>query len=206
MRKKTYKLYKIDVELKEKAIRELILNDNFENASVIVYELEFKSSELNEFKNNFIVYQTGGNFYIVPLSYRIDGDLDKFIDDIKHDAKRYSTFNYIRDFIESYKDRLNKLIRYYEQLYDKEKIDSIDLNAMYGNVEIYFSADFEFNFGFRYVREKVEEFVNLYILKNKKIPSNDEVKEFLINYSQSFDLKEVIENIINKLKLVLINI
>ncbi|MEM4460657.1 MAG: hypothetical protein QXY70_00790 [Nanopusillaceae archaeon] len=118
MKKKTYKLYKIDVELKEKAIRELILNDNFENASVIVYELEFKSSELNEFKNNFIVYQTGGNFYIVPLSYKIDGNLDKFIDDIKYDAKRYSTFNYIED----YKDRLNKLIRYYEQLYDKEKL------------------------------------------------------------------------------------
>ncbi|MEM4460656.1 MAG: hypothetical protein QXY70_00785 [Nanopusillaceae archaeon] len=77
---------------------------------------------------------------------------------------------------------------------------------MYGNVEIYFSVDFEFNFGFRYVREKVEEFVNLYILKNKKIPSNDEVKEFLINYLKSFDLKEVMENIINKLKLVLINI
>ncbi|MEM4772640.1 MAG: hypothetical protein QW648_01365 [Nanoarchaeales archaeon] len=206
MRKKTYKLYKIDVELKEKAIRELILNDNFENASVIVYELEFKSSELKEFKNNFIVYQTGGNFYIVPLSYKVDGDLDKFIDDIKYDAKRYSTFNYIRDFVESYKDRLNKLIRYYEQLYDKEKIDSIDLNAMYGNVEIYFSVDFEFKFGFRYVREKVEEFVNLYILKNKKIPSNDEVKEFLINYLKSFDLKEIMENIINKLKLALINI
>ncbi|MEM1634495.1 MAG: hypothetical protein QW714_02135 [Nanopusillaceae archaeon] len=200
MREKTYKLYKIDVELKEKAIRELILNDNFENASVIVYELEFKSSELNEFKNNFIVYQTGGNLYIVPLSYKVDGDLDKFIDNIKHDAKRYFID------IEKYKDRLNKLIIYYEQLYDKEKVDSIDLNKMYGNVEIYFSVDFEFKFGFRYVREKVEEFVNLYILKNKKIPSNDEVKEFLINYLKSFDLKEIMENIINKIKLVLINI
>lgn len=200
MREKTYKLYKIDVELKEKAIRELILNDNFENASVIVYELEFKSSELNEFKNNFIVYQTGGNLYIVPLSYKVDGDLDKFIDNIKHDAKRYFID------IEKYKDRLNKLIIYYEQLYDKEKVGSIDLNKMYGNVEIYFSVDFEFKFGFRYVREKVEEFVNLYILKNKKIPSNDEVKEFLINYLKSFDLKEIMENIINKIKLVLINI
>ncbi|MEM4680541.1 MAG: hypothetical protein QW038_01970 [Nanopusillaceae archaeon] len=192
---KTYKLYKIDVKLTEKAIRELVLNNNFNNINNIIYELEFKSSELNEFKNNFIIYCDNENFYVVPISYKIEGDINKLINEISESS-----------FIKDYKERFNSLIEYYEQLYNKEKMNSINLYNLYNNVDVYIGYGFSFLFGFKYVKEKVEEFVNLYILKNKKIPSNDEVKKFLIDYLTSYDLKDVMENIINKLKLVFINI
>ncbi|MEM1544326.1 MAG: hypothetical protein QW795_06565 [Candidatus Bathyarchaeia archaeon] len=183
---KMYRMHQTKIYLNEKAIIKLL---NVNRLDSVVYDLNviLRRKEFKNIRNNCVIYRKDGEVYFVPLSYFIvdglnDIDVNYYIEELKRVVKELSMC----------KNRIGKIEKY-------EKIDEL-----IGIKEIGIERHFRFIVGFGLFMEKLEKFVNRYVIENVKLPNSEEIKEFIISYMKSFDLENVFDGCINKIKLLVV--
>ncbi|MEM4841264.1 MAG: hypothetical protein QXG80_00830 [Nanopusillaceae archaeon] len=193
---KMYKMHQAKFWLSEKAVRSLMINDLDNFSSYVIISVEFSSEELKMFANNFVVYYDNNEIYVVPIGYEvIDDNLDKISN--------------VREYKSSYKRIVNELINYRNKVADIKSMESINKDELRELKDVFDIGDsylgFRIRFGFNVLKDELEKFVNKYAIENGRLPNEKEIKEFIISYMKSFDLKNVFDYYINKLNKFLQN-
>lgn len=190
-----YKMHEAKIWLTEKAVRSLMINDLDNFSSLMTISVKFSSEELKMFANNFVVYYNNNEIYVVPIGYEvIDDDLDKIAN--------------VNKYKNDFKNIIDELINYRNKVADIKSIECInegELRRLKDDVYIGHSyLGFRIRFGFNVFRDELKNFVNKYVIENGKLPNEKEIKEFIISYMKSFDLKDVFDYYINKINLLFI--
>ncbi|MEM1544331.1 MAG: hypothetical protein QW795_06590, partial [Candidatus Bathyarchaeia archaeon] len=154
------------------AVKSLVLNGKFENEDDYEISVEFSGEELKMFANNFVVI---------------------YDDD---ERSYYVLLLDCRLRNEEIKEISDSSIREIEDAYEK----------LYKKLDIYYCYEMDMFLkgivSFRNVEDELEKWFNDFAISNGRLPNIKEIKEFIIGYMKSFDLKSEIEEILRKAKLI----
>ncbi|MBU5682671.1 MAG: hypothetical protein KQA34_03100 [Candidatus Aenigmarchaeota archaeon] len=180
-----YRIHNAKIYLNEKAIMKL-LNVNRLDSVVYDLDIELRRKEFKNIRDNCVIYKKDGEIYFAPLSYFIVDGLDGI------------NVNYYREELEKV---LGELIKWKNRIGKIEKYERI--SELIGIKEIGVERHFRFAVGFGLFMENLKRFVNEFVIENERIPSNKEMKEYIINKLE-YNIKEEIEEYVDKLKILII--
>ncbi|MBU5682673.1 MAG: hypothetical protein KQA34_03110 [Candidatus Aenigmarchaeota archaeon] len=172
-----YKLHEdiAKIKLSEKAVRKLILSENFDGNEIVYYDIEFSEEELRRLKNVVLYKKDESNeIYVIPIG------ISNKIEEIDIAS--------LNSLYKSLKRWIKKGIKYKG-------------TRIYNWIMNWINPKFVSSL---YVYNDITKFVNRFVIENGRIPSKEEFKDKLIKYLNSYDVLDEIMDIINREKLKLI--
>ncbi|MEM1544323.1 MAG: hypothetical protein QW795_06550 [Candidatus Bathyarchaeia archaeon] len=188
---KKYKIYPIEIKLNEKAIRSLISTGNFDGNISFLYNFDVSVEEINKFKNNYVVHLERNECYVLPIGIEIDEKM------VEEGINKLS--------VKDLEKIINNIEVFYDRLYNRNSIVSKELyDVSFVNYYVVGIGLVSFRVGFGIFRDNVNGILNEYIIKKCEMPNNKEVRDIILEYLCSYDVKEMIEDFINKTKLKIV--